>query len=33
MSKLLVVARPMAHLKTGLKNLSYRFGLVSPIHV
>ena len=33
MNKELVAARPMAHLKIGLKNLSHLFGLVSPIHV
>ena len=33
MNKELVAARPMAHLKIGIKNLSHLFGLVSPVHV
>jgi geranylgeranyl reductase len=33
MNKKLVRARPMAHLKIGLKNLAHLTGLVSPLHV
>lgn len=32
MNKKLVRARPMAHLKIGIKNLSHLLGLVSPVH-
>lgn len=32
-NKKLVRARPMAHLKTGLKNPAHLTGLVSPLHV
>ena len=33
MNKELVAARPIAHLKIGIKNLSHLFGLVSPVHL
>jgi geranylgeranyl reductase len=33
MNKQLVRARPMAHLKIGIKNISHLLGLVRPEHV
>jgi geranylgeranyl reductase len=33
MNKKLVRARPMAHIKIGIKNLSHLLGLVSPVHI